>query len=1400
MSKQDPPDEDVLRVQCDDPPKPPIPLKEPVCPGPRPHQLDLEMNPETTKPGEHQKVQDVEAVPKTVDEAECSSARQSDRNLRDRTCEGDMSLTRASTHGLNLNSGEETIEDSAKDSRSVQGVVAKDPALASSSVTEEKESASVSVSEVDTDDPVDLKMNPEITKPGEHQKVQDVEAVPKTVDEAECSSARQSDRNLRDRTCEGDMSLTRASTHGLNLNSGAAPLRGVNPLGWPYWHHLLDLNDQLSPWEKALRSENVDELCNLVLGMNAKQFVKCDSRRGRGQTALHIAAQKNAVGLAVLILDRLIVLREESYTVRVFPGNMHRDPYVSENYGTVGEYIQAVERKSRKTAYDLAKEQNGSEQSEIICEKIIETLNRSEAHVSIDRAVGLRKELLFFLQESEMVKSIMNDEREREQGLSDLMGRIRKMLGKVISIRDCDMLTMYLNDLQDFDDYLSDPICGEYRPLWQYKDVSGRTMLHVAVMQGCFSLAKQLLDMAGQRKDLDYIEAIDTQSGYTAFKMANDIVGNKSIAGYINNTLESLKNPVHESSKFSEAYPRTSWYRALKGEYGTESGSFLYSQLLKNYELLLQTYNDITVLHAAILFKDKDLFSIILDLFGREKKVSFGVSCYPSELTWLDMFQKKACVPGHMSDKKSTMQWIEHFIQEGGDHVDTFGDFREMLNTYDSIGLEPLEKRKYATYTTWFRRLEDPWFRGLEDFRKFEYHINTHWASTWDKEYEVDVDFNFEIEPRRTLLKVHYACKYPLKFKVFLGVMLSFLNESEYDVFFHDGQGRTMFHILVDHCNTQVRFPGRWILKEIWNDMNERYKTAHDARGRTVIDILLTKNYLQHNIFLQPVRVMQYDFDFMKSGIDKSLIDDDSYNVLLDYDISFMLYHVATILKQTAVAQHIWSTVLEKDSKQLRKKLCGFEPLPFIASSTGNQVLLQMLMELEEADLLIHDASGRTLLHHAADHTLLEFGALLKCPMIEHCFSTVMDLCEVQKKWNEERKKTAMILPSRESEKQSGVEELVTINVKSNTSRLVSRESENQLSDVGKVVASMNVERKACILLLLQAGVDLSQEDKFKKTPNIGPNDDPTFQSWWYDLVVKDSTDKKNSFNQAASALSVVATLVAATSYIGPLQPPMNYTNGWVNTSVKLVRMFMVTNSLAFYLAMMSVILAVVPALPMPRESVVSELKRARHILSVSLYLLLMSIVCIILSFGAASTVVMHDQYSFPGSDLLFFPTILGCLLCFIAIVSFLIRVMKLTFYNSPTIRSIYQFSITKFCKRVFQWCTARLSPAETASPKPASKSLLRRNEEIQEIRTGFKLRPESLLSERIEGSFLSERIEGSLLSERIEGSLLSERNIEGSLLSERNIERSLLSERIEGSLLSERNIEGSLLSGGSMS
>jgi hypothetical protein len=78
----------------------------------------------------------------------------------------------------------------------------------------------------------------------------------------------------------------------------------------------------------------------------------------------------------------------------------------------------------------------------------------------------------------------------------------------------------------------------------------------------------------------------------------------------------------------------------------------------------------------------------------------------------------------------------------------------------------------------------------------------------------------------------------------------------------------------------------------------------------------------------------------------------------------------------------------------------------------------------------------------------------------------------------------------------------------------------------------------------------------------------------------------KTSISNDANATLVVAALVATTSFIGPLQPPLGLSGdgGYVDTSRKSVRVYLVSNSLSFFFSIKSILMAVLLAIPMPKE------------------------------------------------------------------------------------------------------------------------------------------------------------------------------------------------------------------------
>lgn len=228
--------------------------------------------------------------------------------------------------------------------------------------------------------------------------------------------------------------------------------------------------------------------------------------------------------------------------------------------------------------------------------------------------------------------------------------------------------------------------------------------------------------------------------------------------------------------------------------------------------------------------------------------------------------------------------------------------------------------------------------------------------------------------------------------------------------------------------------------------------------------------------------------------------------------------------------------------------------------------------------------------------------------------------------------------------------------------------------------------KQGCINLLLQTGVDIWQKDDDNKIPDPGPEASHNEHLWWHDRIARETADTKGSLNQAGNAIAVVAALIATTSFVGPLQPPLGYGSDPSNlidldfvqaTKASSVQVFMVSNSLSFYFAIASIMFAVAPSLPMPQEGLLEDLQRARNAVALALGILLLSTVCVLVSFAAASNAVMPVQYSWQHQGLTFYPTLVGGFSCAIGVLLFCLRLLRLTFYKNVRIRYLYQ----KFAK-----------------------------------------------------------------------------------------------------------------------
>lgn len=251
--------------------------------------------------------------------------------------------------------------------------------------------------------------------------------------------------------------------------------------------------------------------------------------------------------------------------------------------------------------------------------------------------------------------------------------------------------------------------------------------------------------------------------------------------------------------------------------------------------------------------------------------------------------------------------------------------------------------------------------------------------------------------------------------------------------------------------------------------------------------------------------------------------------------------------------------------------------------------------------------------------------------------------------------------------------------------------------------------KKTCTTLLLQAGVDIwpggnlltaasgstakdfleHEEDDgqdfhlqttvthIPSMPDPGNDACDDDRIWWFQLVAKETLEEKNNFNAAGNATAVVATLVATASFIGPLTPPLGYgsdaSSMWTLDRVQLaslpVRVFMASNSLSFYLAIASIMLAIMPSLPMPQEGLREELHRSQRTVALAISVLLLSIWGLLVSFtsGLIAVLPQHHYWSFT-----FYPTFAGGIICSAVLFFFFLRLLRLVFNKNARIKSIY--------------------------------------------------------------------------------------------------------------------------------
>jgi hypothetical protein len=222
---------------------------------------------------------------------------------------------------------------------------------------------------------------------------------------------------------------------------------------------------------------------------------------------------------------------------------------------------------------------------------------------------------------------------------------------------------------------------------------------------------------------------------------------------------------------------------------------------------------------------------------------------------------------------------------------------------------------------------------------------------------------------------------------------------------------------------------------------------------------------------------------------------------------------------------------------------------------------------------------------------------------------------------------------------------------------------------------------QACVNLLLQSGADILATDEYGCIAYLPERASNETRKWWYELVAKETLNIKIDLNTAGNGTAVVATLVATASFVGPMQPPLNYVvmaseTATIDVGVQitqvLIKLFLVSNSLSFYLAITAIMLAIMPSLPISKEGLVfgpcDDLRRSRRTISIAIGMLLATIISVLISFAASSLVVIPLQHR----GLMAYSTSIGGLICCIVIFFFFLRFLRLICPRNSFIKKLY--------------------------------------------------------------------------------------------------------------------------------
>lgn len=172
-----------------------------------------------------------------------------------------------------------------------------------------------------------------------------------------------------------------------------------------------------------------------------------------------------------------------------------------------------------------------------------------------------------------------------------------------------------------------------------------------------------------------------------------------------------------------------------------------------------------------------------------------------------------------------------------------------------------------------------------------------------------------------------------------------------------------------------------------------------------------------------------------------------------------------------------------------------------------------------------------------------------------------------------------------------------------------------------------------CIDSLMQSGLDMERQNHRYETPQLASSTPEQVHQWWYKKMVQQRREIKSDLVDAARSISVTAALVATASFIGPLQPPLGTTTSTSGDSVNIlewgrigVREFFEYNNGAFYFAIASITLAMIPSLPVQHENLLRGVRTFQKRVEGALFLLICALMYIVCAFTAANIAVWKTQ------------------------------------------------------------------------------------------------------------------------------------------------------------------------------